>query len=129
MLTSHFGARAVLFKGRQTVRHWPADCPRAPCSSRVRPVLASSHVDLSRCQSFVASSLADRPPRGLGPFAWHKLLSDRPRVGYGPSVFRGVVLVVRGSFSDRPPTPSGPFARTSRTVRPRLRRVAKSFAP
>jgi hypothetical protein len=37
----------------------------------------------------------------------HKLLSDSSRVGYGPSAFRGVLLVVlrtvRPSLADRPP--------------------------
>jgi hypothetical protein len=59
----------------------------------------------------------DRPPGGRGPSAWHKFLSDCPRVGYGPSVFRGVVLVVRGSFLDRLPHPREPFACSTQTVR------------
>jgi hypothetical protein len=59
--------------------------------------------------------------------ARHKLLSNRPRVGYGPSVFRGAVLVVRVSFLDRSSRPRGPSAKAPRTIRPRLRRVAKSF--
>jgi hypothetical protein len=38
--------------------------------------------------------LADRPPGGREPSAWHKLLSDSRCVGYGPFVFRGAFLVV-----------------------------------
>jgi hypothetical protein len=83
----------------------------------------------------VGASLADCPPGGRRLSTRHKLLSDRLWVVYGPFVFQGAVLVLQGSFQtirrvlvDRPPAPSGPSARTSRTIRPRLRRVAKYFA-
>jgi hypothetical protein len=65
-----------------------------------------------RCMVF-----ADRPPGACGPSAQHELLADHPRVGYGPSVFLGAVLVVRVSFLDRPPRPRGPFACSLRIVR------------
>jgi hypothetical protein len=47
-LTSRFGARAVLFEGRRTVRQWHANCPRSSSSLRERLVLLSSCIDLSR---------------------------------------------------------------------------------
>jgi hypothetical protein len=50
----------------------------------------------------VAGDLADRPPEGCGPSARHQLLSDSPRVGYGPSTFRGALLVVLLRLMDRP---------------------------
>jgi hypothetical protein len=71
-------------------------------SSRVCLVLVSSHIDLSRCQSFVPGGLADRLPGGRGPSARHKLLSDSPRVGYGPSALRGALLVVLLRLTDCP---------------------------
>jgi hypothetical protein len=43
-----------------------------------------------RCMWF-----ADSPPGCRGPSARHKLLSDRPQVEYGLSVFRGAVLFAR----------------------------------
>jgi hypothetical protein len=119
-LSSRFSLRAVLFEGWRTVRLLPAAHPRGVSSSRVRPVLASSSVDLSRCQSFVAGGLADRPPGGRGPSARHKLLPDSPGVGYGPSAFRGALLVVRLRLTDRPLEGHGQSTRCSRTIRPNL---------
>jgi hypothetical protein len=95
---------------------------------RVRSVLASSRVDHSRCQSFVAGGLADRPPGGHGPSTWHKLLSDSPRVGCGPFAFRGALLAVLLRLTDCPLEGRGPSSPTSGTVRVVLCRVAKSFA-
>jgi hypothetical protein len=62
----------------------------------------------------------DRPPGGRGPSARHKVLSDSPRVGYEPSVFRGALLVVLLHFSDCPLEDRGPSDRCPRTVRPSL---------
>jgi hypothetical protein len=59
-------------------------------------------VDHSRCKSFVAGGLADLSPGGRGPSAWHKLLTDSPRVGYRLSAFRGALLVVLLRFTDCP---------------------------
>jgi hypothetical protein len=110
--------------------------PCGLCSSRVRPVLASSRVDPSGCQTFAASGLSDRPCRGTGPSAcrpdcprgdrglsaWHLLLADRPgtrrtihysRCGTGGSVvFLGLSTrrsrTVRPVIANRPPQPRGP---------------------
>jgi hypothetical protein len=94
----------------------------------------SSHVDLSRCQSFAAGGLSDRPCRGTGPSACgpdcppgdrglsarHQLLADRPSSRYGPSAFPGACLVVLLRLKDCSHVGSGPSARCPRTVRPRL---------
>jgi hypothetical protein len=133
-LTSRFSPRAVLFEGWRTVRPLPVDRPRGASSSCVRPVLVSSRVDPSRCQSFVAGGLLDSLCRGTRPSACgldcppgvrglsvrHQLLADRPRTKYELSVFQGALLVVLLRLADCPPVGSGPSARCPRTVRPRL---------
>jgi hypothetical protein len=65
----------------------------------------------------VGASSADCLTRGHRPSTRQKLLPDRPQVGYETSLFRGGVLVVRGSFSDRPLRPHGPSTCSSWTVR------------
>jgi hypothetical protein len=120
-LTSRFSPRAVLFEGWRIVRLQPMDLPRGACSSCVRPVLASSCVDLSRCQSFVVVCLSDHPYRGVGPSvggpdclpgdrgqsARHQLLADHPRTRRRPSFIQGAVLEVLLPFSDCPPEGCG----------------------
>jgi hypothetical protein len=101
----------------------------AKCSSSLSLVLARSWFYLLDELCFVAGCL--RIVRlGLGD----RLRDMSPRVGYGPSVFRGAVLVVRVPFSNRPPRPHGPFAgpcglsaKALRTVLPRHCRLAKPF--
>jgi hypothetical protein len=103
-----------------------AQGPLARCnSSRVHQVLVSSHIDLSRCQSFAAGGLSDRPCRVTGLSAWwpdcppgdrglsvwHELLADRPRTGYGPFTCLGALLVVLLRLTNRLPVGSGPSAR------------------
>jgi hypothetical protein len=85
-----------------------------------RPVLASLRVDLSRCQSFVAEGLADRPPERRGQSAQHELLTDRPRTRRGPSGLRGALLEVLLCFLDCPLEGRGPSAQCPWTVRPSL---------
>jgi hypothetical protein len=102
----------------------------------------SSRVDLSRCQSFAAGDLSNRPCGATGLSAWwpdcppgdrrlsarHELLADRLRTRYGPYALLGASLVVLLRLTDRPPVGSGPSAPGSRIVRQGVRRTAKSFA-
>jgi hypothetical protein len=74
----------------------------------------------SGCCSLALRCLVDLQPRGRGLSARHELLSDSPRVVYGPSVFQGARLVVLLQLTNCPPVSSGPSARCPRTVRPCL---------
>jgi hypothetical protein len=100
----------------------------AGCSSCSSCVLERFHFD-SFGQLFLAiSGFADRPRGRRGLSVRHELLVDR-------SFFQGVLLeillafrTIRRNLADRPPPPRGPSARSPRTVRLGLRRVAKFFA-
>jgi hypothetical protein len=95
-------------------------CSLTRCSSCFSLVLKHSVFD-PFVQLFVDErSLADRPPRGRGLSARHKLLLDCPRVGCGPSVFRGALLVVLLRLTDYPLEGRGLSARCPQTVRPSL---------
>jgi hypothetical protein len=148
-LTSRFSPRAVLFEGWRIVRLQPMDLPRGACSSCVRPVLASSRVDLPRCESFVVVCLSDHPYRGVGPSvggpdclpgdrgqsARHQLLADHPRTRQDRPLFKVrywrfycLFRTVRLRVADCPPSACGLSAPTLRTVRLVICRTSKSFA-
>jgi hypothetical protein len=95
-----------------------AGCSSSRCSLCSSLVLERSLFD-SFSQLFLARrSSAGHPPGGRGPSARHKLLSDSPRVGYGPSVYRGAFLVVLLHLMDCLLEGRGSSARFLRTVRP-----------
>jgi hypothetical protein len=107
------------------------DCPRAAggpsagCSSSRCSLCSSLVLERSLFDSFGQFFLARRsstghPPGGRGPSARHKLLSDSPRVGYRPSVFRGAFLVVLFHLTDCLLEGRGPSSWFLRTVRPSL---------
>jgi hypothetical protein len=77
--------------------------------------------------AFGWESFADHPPGCLGLSARYELPTDRPRKGYGPSVFRGAVLVVRAVFVDHPLWSHGLSTRIPQIVRPRHYRLPKSL--
>jgi hypothetical protein len=80
---------------------------QAALSAPGGPSARSPAAGYSSCSSRVLASLCFNPSSRL--FLFGGGLSDCPRrsdcsqVGYGPSVFRGAVLVVRAVFSDCPP--------------------------
>jgi hypothetical protein len=109
---------------RQTVR----EVKFVKCSSCSLLVLERSLFNPFGQLFLTGRGLADRLSRGRKPSARHKLLSDSPRVGYGPSAFWGALLVVLLRLTDCPPCPRGPSTPASRTVRQGFRTIAKSFA-
>jgi hypothetical protein len=134
-LTSRFGAQAILFEVQRTVRQWPTDYPRAPCSSRVVQFLRvcawifrGAKVLWQKVWQTVRLNVADSPRstscsrtvRGQG--------ADRPFFEVRFWRFCCVFWTVRSRVADRPPSARGPSAPASRTVRLGFRRVAKSFA-
>jgi hypothetical protein len=86
-----------------TVHAWSADHPRGPCQPVVRRVrrMFLCHFDsIRRIGRFWLEEVCWTVCPGLPDYPRG---SDHPRVGYGPSVFCGAVLVVRTSFTVRPP--------------------------
>jgi hypothetical protein len=106
-----------------------ADCPRAPCSSRVRRVLASLRFRSVFVLGFCCSWFADGPGFSSGRSGTR---ADGPPGLRGRSVFRGASLVVLLAFTDCPRHLAGLSAWLLRTVRPSWPDsppVPGSFAP
>jgi hypothetical protein len=134
-------------RGARGPSAWRSSSRCSSCSSRVLEHFGFDAVG----QSFLTGGcLADRPPGRRRLSARHELLADHQRTWYGLSTCRGagwvVLLVFNGQsavgrgpsarcprtvrpwVADRPPGVRGLSAPGSRTVRPALRRIAKSFA-
>jgi hypothetical protein len=61
-----------------------------PSSSSSSLVRVRSWFDPLRQVYLVGRGFADRKLGGRGPSTRHELLTNRPRIGHGPSVFQGV---------------------------------------
>jgi hypothetical protein len=129
----------------RTVRLVGVDNPRAPCSSRVHPVIASSRgsFELSKfcCRGFVGLSAKGgrivcvwAGPSARGPRTVcrrqtvRRLGLDRPFFEVHFWRFYCIFRTVRSRVADHPPGVRGPSAPPLRTVCLGFRRVAKSFA-
>jgi hypothetical protein len=96
---------------------------------RVRRLFLSVFLSIRFSQpSSGSGSLVDGPPGVYGQSARRVLVADGPRCLHRRAIIVAAVLKVCESFSDSPPLPREQSARSSRTVRLVLRRVAKSFA-
>jgi hypothetical protein len=102
----------------QTIRTWSADCRRGLVFVTCSSVLELEAFRSAVCQGFRCKRFADRPTSHRRLFTRLELSTDRPKVGYKPSIFRGAVLVVRVPFVDRLLWSRGLSAQSPRTVRP-----------